>query len=54
LPRESPWIEEPGCKELGRTSVIALLVKNPPAMQKALVGFLGWEDTPGEGVGYPL
>ena len=25
-------------------SLIAQLVKNPPAMQETLVGFLGWED----------
>ena len=26
------------------TSLIAQLVKNPPAMQETPVGFLGWED----------
>ena len=26
------------------TSLVALLVKNLPAMQETLVGFLGWED----------
>ena len=26
-------------------SLIAQLVKNPPAMQETLVRFLGWEDT---------
>ena len=25
-------------------SLLAQLVKNPPAMQETLVGFLGWED----------
>ena len=30
------------------------MVKNPPAMQETLVQFLGWEDSPGEGIGYPL
>ena len=25
-------------------SLVAQLVKNPPAMQEALFGFLGWED----------
>ena len=30
-------------KKLG-TSLIAEWVKNPPAMQKTLVLFLGWED----------
>ena len=27
-----------------RVSLVAQLVKNPPAMQKTLVRFLGWED----------
>ena len=27
-----------------RASLIAQLVKNPPAMQETLVEFLGWED----------
>ena len=38
-------------------SLIAQLVKSPPAMQETLVWFLGWEDlgrSPGEGIGYPL
>ena len=30
------------------------LVKNPPAMQETWVPSLGWEDSPGEGKGYPL
>ena len=29
-------------------------VKNPPAMQEIPVRFLGKEDSPGEGNGYPL
>ena len=33
---------------------VAQLVKNPPAMQETWVQFLGWEDSPGEGKGYPL
>ena len=37
-----------------RASLVAQLVKNLPAMQDALVRFLGWEDPAGEGVGYPL
>ena len=37
-----------------RASLVAQLVKNPPAMQETPVRFLGWEDSPGEGVGYPL
>ena len=35
-------------------SLVAQLVKNPPAMQGTLLQFLGWEDHPGEGIGYPL
>ena len=35
-------------------SLIAQLVKNPPAMQETPVRFLGWERSPGEGIGYPL
>ena len=30
------------------------LVKNPPAVQETPVRFLGREDSPGEGIGYPL
>ena len=41
-------VEAIGC------SLIAQLVKNPPALQEILVRFLGWEDSPGEGKGYPL
>ena len=29
---------------IGSASLIAQLVKNPPAMQETLVRFLGWED----------
>ena len=35
-------------------SLVAQLVKNPPAMWKTWVQSLGWEDSPGEGKGYPL
>ena len=35
-------------------SLVAQLVKNPPAMQEIWVRSLGWEDSPGEGKGYPL
>ena len=35
-------------------SLVAQLVKNPPAKWKIQVQSLGWEDTPGEGKGYPL
>ena len=34
--------------------LIAHMVKNPPTMQATLVRFLGWEDSPGDGLGYPL
>ena len=37
-----------------RTSLVAQGVKNPPAMQDTQVQSLGWEDSPGEGNGYPL
>ena len=33
---------------------MAQLVKNPPAMRETWVLSLGWEDSPGEGEGYPL
>ena len=33
---------------------MAQLVKNPPAMQETLIRFLGWEESDGEGIGYPL
>ena len=36
-----------------RASLVAQLVKNPPAMQEILVRFLGLED-PLEGIDYPL
>ena len=35
------WFPLPYCK---LASLIAELVKNPPAMQETLVQFLGWED----------
>ena len=41
-------------KCIGAYSVIAQLVKNPPAMQETPVGFLSQEDLPGKGIGYPL
>ena len=34
--------------------LIAQSVKNLPAMQETPIQFLGWEDPPGEGIGYPL
>ena len=33
-------------------SLVAQLVKNPPAMQETCVQSLGWKDSPGEGKGY--
>ena len=35
-------------------SLVAQLVKNLPAMQETPVWFLGWEDSPREGIGYLL
>ena len=35
-------------------SLVAQLVKNPPAMQETWVRFFSWGDPPGEGNGYPL
>ena len=35
-------------------SLIAQLVKNPPAMQETPVRFLGLGRSHGEGIGYPL
>ena len=37
-----------------RASLVALLVKNLPERQEAWVLPLDWEDSPGEGNGYPL
>ena len=33
---------------------MAQLVKNLPATRETWLGSLGWEDSPGEGKGYPL
>ena len=38
----------------GRASLVAQLVKNPPVLQKAPVQDLDQEDSPGEGIVYPL
>ena len=35
-------------------SLVAQLVKNPPAMWKIWIRSLGWERSPGGGKGYPL
>ena len=37
-----------------RTSLVAQLVKNLPAMQEIPVRFLGRKDSPRERIGYPL
>ena len=34
--------------------LVAQLVKNLPVVQETPVRLLGWEDSPGEGSGYPL
>ena len=34
--------------------LVAQLVNNPPPMRETWVRSLGWEDSPGEGKGYPL
>ena len=41
-------------QNLGSTSLVAQLVKNPPAMQETWVPFLGWEDPLERGKGTPL
>ena len=38
----------------GLASLVAQQVKNLPAVQVTAVHFLDWEDSPGEGKGYPL
>ena len=48
------WVNlwyEVGVKQ---TSLVAQLVKNPPAMQETLIRLLGQAVPPGEGTGYPL
>ena len=35
-------------------SLVAQMVKNLPAMQETWIQSLDWEDSPGEGNGYPL
>ena len=35
-------------------SLVALTIKNLPAMQETWIQSLGWEDSLGEGNGYPL
>ena len=43
-----------GISNISFTSLIARLVKNPPAIQEIPVQFLGQEDELGEGIGYSL
>jgi len=38
----------------GRASLVAQLVKNPPAMRETCVPSLGLKDPPGGEEGYPL
>ena len=38
------------CLAMKRASLVAQLVKNPPAVQETLVQFLGWEDPLEKGV----
>ena len=46
------WIS--GYSVCHRVSLVALTVKNLLAMRETWVWSLGWEDSPGEGKGYPL
>ena len=39
---------------MGRSEFVAQMVKNPLARRENWVRSLGWEDSPGEGKGYPL
>ena len=39
---------------MGRSEFVAQLVKSPLARRETWVQSLGWEDSPGEGKGYPL
>ena len=57
LSRQSAHVSRVNARSLPKGichSLIAQLVKNPPAMQETPVRFLGWEDPPGKGKGYPL
>ena len=51
---EAAYIQPELITKLQRASQIGQLVKNPPAMQETPVRFLGGEDSPGKGMGYPL
>ena len=51
----SSQLNKPYASSLSQeASLVAQLVKNPPWMQETWVKSLGWEDSPGEGKGYPL
>ena len=52
--RKHQWERGGLVKLTYRASLIAQLVKNPPAMQKMLVQFPGSGRSVGEGIGYPL
>ena len=43
-----------GPLSLLRASLVVQLVKNPPVILETWVRSLGWEDSPGEGKGYPI
>ena len=47
-------ISETRGSNLVRSSLVAQLVENLPARQETPVRFLGQEDSPGKGIGYPL
>ena len=40
--------------EVTGASLVAQLVKNPPAMEEILILFLGGDESPGEVIGYPF
>ena len=42
--QEESLLASGGCQQSFRGFLVSQLVKNPPAMQKTLVRFLGWED----------
>ena len=47
-------LEQKSKKKQDGASLVAQMVKNPPAMRETWVRSLCWEDSPGEGKGYPL
>ena len=54
MPWQVPYLPESLWKPKSRASLIAQLVKNPPALQETLVQFLGREDLLEKGSGHPL